>query len=136
MLDIDHFKKVNDTFGHETGDEVLCEIVRRIRSTLRGYDVLGRYGGEEFVISISGEGAPADSSVFERMREVISATPMKTTSGDIQVTASFGVVNTDGSDNRDLLLACADEAMYRAKEQGRNRVFTAGVSPESQPQQD
>ena len=124
MLDIDHFKKVNDTHGHETGDEVLCELVRRVRSTLRGYDVLGRYGGEEFVVSVSGEGAPPDRSVFERMREAISATPMSTTNGKIRITASFGVVNSDGSDNRDLLLAAADSALYEAKNAGRNRVVT------------
>jgi two-component system cell cycle response regulator len=122
MLDIDHFKKVNDTHGHETGDEVLCELVRRVRSALRGYDVLGRYGGEEFVVLVSGEGTPPDRSVFERMREAVSSTPMSTTSGRIRITASFGVVTSDGRDNRDLLLAAADSALYEAKNAGRNRV--------------
>jgi len=124
MLDIDHFKKVNDTYGHETGDEVLCEIVRRIRSTLRAYDVLGRYGGEEFVVAVSGDGAPPDATVFDRMREVIADTPMKTSSGQIHVTASFGVVSTDGSHSRDALLGWADAVLYRAKDEGRNCVVT------------
>ncbi len=129
MLDIDHFKRVNDTHGHETGDEVLCEIVRRIRSTLRAYDILGRYGGEEFVVAISGDGAPPDSTVFERMREVIGDTAMTTSSGQIRVTASFGVVSTDGRLDRDTLLGRADAALYRAKDAGRNCVVTGEEPP-------
>lgn len=121
FLDLDRFKAVNDTLGHQAGDLVLAECSRRIRSVLRPYDAVGRFGGEEFLIVVPlTSSCPRD--MFERIRLVMSETPMYI--GDIQltVTVSQGVVAWNGTDLVDELLAKADETMYRAKQLGRDRV--------------
>ncbi|MBI9113305.1 diguanylate cyclase [Maridesulfovibrio ferrireducens] len=128
LLDIDHFKAVNDTYGHQTGDDVLCELVRTINSGLRKYDSLGRIGGEEFVVVMPGKVGADSVSQFERLRSSIQKTKMKTRTGDLAITVSVGVVCAPPGASIDDLLAMADEALYQAKAGGRNRVTLAESS--------
>jgi diguanylate cyclase (GGDEF)-like protein len=127
LLDLDHFKSVNDTLGHLAGDVVLKEAARRMTQAVRPYDTVGRYGGEEFLVvapSSDGEGTLA---LAERIREAIQSTPVTTEAGDVRVTASCGVAASIESNRLDAhtLLRLADEALYRAKERGRNRTEPA-----------
>jgi two-component system cell cycle response regulator len=130
MLDIDHFKRVNDTHGHAVGDGVLCEVVRRALGVMRPYDTFGRIGGEEFLVLIPGSGEEELRDVLERIRGVIGSTPIVVGGHEIAVTVSLGGV-TRGSESADGLIARADDALYTAKEQGRDRVVLA-VSAEEQ----
>jgi two-component system cell cycle response regulator len=123
LLDVDHFKSVNDTYGHLCGDVVLQEVVRRVNSTVRAYDTVGRYGGEEFLIvapSSSGEGV---LRLSERIRLAIEEKPIATDAGEISVTVSLGLAVSSESAYLDskMMLGTADEALYRAKAEGRNR---------------
>lgn len=130
MGDIDHFKQINDKFGHLSGDAVLRETARRLRVTQRASDAVGRYGGEEFVILAPDCAVAGAVLLAERFREAISAEPMVITGGSLTVTMSFGVATTSDMDQSGQLLRSADEALYRAKEQGRNRVVS---SPTGKP---
>jgi two-component system, cell cycle response regulator len=124
ITDLDHFKRINDTYGHPAGDAVLQEAARRMQLALRPYDRLGRYGGEEFLIIASGCELSQTVALAERIRSFMSADPVTSHAGEIPVTASLGVaVGSDqvGKD-RGALIAAADEALYRAKKAGRNRV--------------
>lgn len=123
MVDIDHFKIVNDTHGHAAGDEVLQEATRRIRSAMRDYDFIGRYGGEEFLLLLPGCDARSASGVAERVRAGIAAKPAQIGTVVLPVSASLGVAwTTSGSVGPNVLIQAADEALYRAKTLGRNRV--------------
>ena len=139
MIDIDHFKQVNDTYGHAVGDEVIVEVASRLAAALRESDVIGRYGGEEFALLLpdlgAGESGPADigqdvgsigADFGERLRLAVTGEPVPTSAGPLDVTVSVGVATSDPSD-RDLaaLLNRADQALYRAKNEGRNRVRSA-----------
>jgi diguanylate cyclase (GGDEF)-like protein len=126
ICDVDEFKAVNDTHGHQVGDEVLVGIVRLITGSLRGHDVLGRYGGDEFVVLVRHVGAAGLRVLFERMRTAAADQPMHTRAGDLSVTLSFGVSSWTEDQTEDELLAAADAALYRAKSAGRNRVCIAG----------
>ena len=137
MADLDHFKRINDSYGHPTGDAVLREVGRRLVESVRNYDYVGRYGGEEFLIILA-ECAPADLIVrAERIRNYISEKPVPTDSGPISVTISIGVAAQPpaGSELRkeeEELVRAADTALYSAKANGRNRVEQApGLCPES-----
>ena len=123
LLDVDHFKSVNDTYGHLRGDTVLQEVVRRVTSTVRAYDTVGRYGGEEFLIVAPSSGAEGILRPSERVRLAIEATPIKTDAGEISVTVSLGLaVSSEAAPlDPELMLSTADEALYRAKADGRNR---------------
>jgi diguanylate cyclase (GGDEF)-like protein len=122
MLDIDHFKRINDTHGHQVGDDVIRGVVARLRSHCRDTDVLGRYGGEEFVLLLPEAGSHA-SETAERLRDEVARTPLETRAGPIEVTISVGVAHLQPADTEpDTLLARADESLYRAKQAGRNRV--------------
>jgi two-component system cell cycle response regulator len=122
VLDVDHFKHVNDTYGHAAGDQVLREVVRRLTVAFRPYDGLGRIGGEEFLVLIPGA-APEDArAVLERARQVVCATSVDHADRRIDVTISLGGTTTRGDEPEDQVLIRADEALYRAKELGRNRV--------------
>ncbi|MGO8815736.1 MAG: diguanylate cyclase [Terriglobia bacterium] len=121
MADLDHFKRINDTLGHQTGDAVLQEVVRRIQSVLRPYDVLGRYGGEEFLLVAPGCDSTAALSLAEKVRRSVVSTPVPTTSGPIPVTLTLGVANLVADSNLESLLRSADDALYRGKKAGRNR---------------
>lgn len=122
MFDIDHFKKVNDSYGHQSGDLVLKECVNRIASGLRQYDILGRYGGEEFMIIIPGASLEQARGVCERIRKFIADGEMRTLEAKVSITASLGVATTDGKVDAESLLKAADRALYKAKDRGRNRV--------------
>jgi two-component system, cell cycle response regulator len=128
--DIDHFKLVNDRYGHAVGDEILCAIVRRLENGLRAYDHLGRWGGEEFLIIAPGCPVGEAFKLFDRLRTSIPAEPMPTKAGPIPVTISLGVTVGDGSQAGADLFAAADAAVYRAKDEGRNRVcLSVGTGP-------
>jgi eukaryotic-like serine/threonine-protein kinase len=125
MVDIDHFKRINDTYGHPVGDEVIRVVAARLRQTIRGGDVLGRYGGEEFAL-ITPETSAAAVELAERLREVVCREPVRTEVGPLPVTISVGMAYTDGGGQPlRKLLASADAALYEAKQRGRNRVATA-----------
>ena len=123
LVDIDRFKYINDTYGHAVGDEVLCEISHRVRSLLRAYDAAGRYGGEEFLVVLPGADAHNARVVAERLRDGVQATPVTGESFSHEVTASIGLACTEavGFESSALILV-ADQALYRAKAGGRNRV--------------
>jgi diguanylate cyclase (GGDEF)-like protein len=147
MMDIDHFKLFNDTWGHQAGDEALRHVVSIISSMLRKNDFLGRYGGEEFVFFFSHADKKTGIAIAERVREAIASTPVKIGAGLVPISASLGVVLTEDVDIPEPetapaagkaklpegsapeggifehLLRCADLALYRAKEEGRNRVI-------------
>lgn len=121
LIDIDHFKAVNDRYGHGAGDKVLTSFVERLRPGLRGMDSIGRLGGEEFAILLVGADVDRASMVCERLRAMVSAQPMRTDGGEaIGVTFSAGLVELDGSLGRTEILEAADKALYRAKNGGRN----------------
>jgi diguanylate cyclase (GGDEF)-like protein len=126
IFDIDHFKKINDTYGHPVGDEVLCGFVHLLMSNLRPYDYLGRFGGEEFVMITPGirEGIEL-KMLYERFLDVIANNQVPTKAGNISITVSIGVAIWRGNEKVDELLTAADAAMYRAKREGRNRVCLA-----------
>jgi two-component system cell cycle response regulator len=123
LIDIDHFKQVNDTCGHLTGDAVLKEAARRIASCVRPYDTVGRYGGEEFLVVAPSCDRPGSVRLAERIREFLPAAPIETETGLMTVTASCGIAVSLAAKPLDpkQLLLLADEALYRAKELGRNR---------------
>jgi len=124
MLDIDHFKAVNDTFGHQAGDEVLRELCQRLQKSVRAYDAIGRYGGEEFVVVFPETGAAQAKSQGERLRLAVESAPFELGGEPRTVTVSVGVA-TSGQDTVEGLLSRADAALYQAKREGRNRVIVA-----------
>jgi len=130
MLDIDHFKLVNDTYGHAAGDAALCEVVRRVLGVMRPYDSFGRFGGEEFLVIVPGSGERELTDVLERIRSVIGSAPIVVDGHELAVTVSLGGA-TRGRELADGLIARADDALYAAKEQGRDRVVLA-VSAETE----
>lgn len=127
LMDIDHFKSINDTFGHLCGDEVLKEVCSRIRRSLRAYDCFGRIGGEEFLIVIPGSNVLTCIAVAERLRGVIFTQPVCSSKGPIRVSSSFGVTELVPGEGIDPLLERADRALYRAKAMGRNRVESVAL---------
>lgn len=124
MIDIDHFKPINDNFGHDAGDEVLRQVSARIQSSLRSMDFACRYGGEEFVIVMPDADIETANTVGERLRDAISAEPFLVPEGrgGISVTISLGAAVWHEDDDAQSLLKRADEALYRAKRDGRNRL--------------
>ncbi len=130
MTDIDRFKLVNDTYGHDVGDEVLREFAARIRSTVRGADLACRYGGEEFVVVMPDTPMELATSVAERLRALIEDKPFHVRSIDreLSITASLGIATSSGAFGApDELLKQADRALYEAKHTGRNRVVAAAA---------
>jgi diguanylate cyclase (GGDEF)-like protein len=125
MIDIDRFKWVNDAHGHQVGDEVLTETARRIATTLREGDLLGRYGGEEFVAVLVGGSSDDAAGVAQRVVSALSATPVRTRGGDVPTTISAGVATMSGDETIDEVLQRADDALYRSKLDGRNKVTVA-----------
>ncbi|MGD0404515.1 MAG: diguanylate cyclase [Candidatus Acidiferrales bacterium] len=134
LLDVDHFKLVNDTYGHLCGDAVLQEVVRRVTSTVRAYDTVGRYGGEEFLIVAPSSSAEGILRLSERVRLAIETETIKTDAGEISVTVSLGLAVSSETAHLDpkIMLSTADEALYRAKAEGRNRS-EMGTSEDSVP---
>lgn len=123
MLDIDHFKKINDTYGHAVGDEVIREVGRRLATTLRSGDILCRYGGEEFAVLLTeAVGAPEAYLAATRLHGAVTAAPIMTASGPLPVTVSVGLAGPTASPSLEILLKLADEALYVAKRNGRDQV--------------
>ncbi|MBR9981771.1 MAG: diguanylate cyclase [Desulfatitalea sp.] len=122
MCDIDHFKRINDTHGHQTGDEVLCAFGRILQEGIRPYDSAGRMGGEEFLVIAPVRPGRMAMTVFERLRRALADTPIETRSGPISISISIGVASATVGGSVDRLLAAADAALYQAKARGRNRV--------------
>lgn len=128
VLDLDHFKRVNDVFGHDAGDDVLRECADRLRTLVRGIDIVARFGGEEFVIAMPDTDAFAASRVAERIRDLIDKKPFIVANGEkkLHVTVSIGVATTGrGAVDAESLFKQADEALYEAKRAGRNCVRAA-----------
>ncbi|MGB0034036.1 MAG: diguanylate cyclase [Candidatus Acidiferrales bacterium] len=123
LLDIDHFKWVNDKHGHLIGDVVLQEVARRMTSSVRPYDLVGRYGGEEFLIVVPSSDSLGTLGLAERIRKAIESKPVVTPAGEVSVTASLGVAVSSESNPLEpkALLNSVDLALYRAKDLGRNR---------------
>jgi diguanylate cyclase (GGDEF)-like protein len=116
LLDLDYFKRINDTHGHLAGDAVLVEVARRLRVAVRPYDAVGRYGGEEFIMVLPGLTLPADAGRIEALRDAVRGTPVDIGGGQVlPVTAPDAVA----------LLGRADQALYRSKNEGRDRISYA-----------
>jgi diguanylate cyclase (GGDEF)-like protein len=127
--DLDHFKRINDTYGHLAGDAVLKEAARRIQEAVRSYDAVGRYGGEEFLIILSSCEDDLDMvKQAERIRSRVSSSLVPTSEGEIEVTMSLGVASSSDYPEVEDMIRAADAALYRAKRAGRNRVEVA-VAP-------
>jgi two-component system, cell cycle response regulator len=124
MLDLDHFKKINDTCGHLTGDAVLKETAQRITQVVRSYDFVGRYGGEEFLVLLPGCDKEQAEQSGERIRLAVMATPVVAGGSEISVTISIGATATIGGPETEVL-AIADAALYQAKSAGRNRTVAS-----------
>ncbi len=124
MLDIDHFKPINDNFGHQCGDMVIREIGERLRNQLRKYDYAGRYGGEEFFIILPNTNLNQALSIGERFRREIEKTKFQCGDEYIAITVSLGISQYRASESREKWIDRADKAMYKAKQLGRNRACT------------
>jgi two-component system, cell cycle response regulator len=128
LCDVDHFKNVNDTYGHTVGDEALQGVSKRLQDAVRSHDAVGRYGGEEFLIVMGGTGRDELRERAEQVRNIISCLPFCTSQGKIAVSLSIGIVTIDDWNNSlpvELFLKEADDALYRAKADGRDRVVSA-----------
>lgn len=134
MLDIDHFKRVNDTYGHQAGDVTLSTLSRLIKDDLRELDVVARYGGEEFMVICTNTAIDGASLVAERLRKLIESHHVEMPDGtggtlSIQISISIGVASVSANvDSKEKLVQAADQALYRAKKEGRNRVIIATTS--------
>ncbi len=130
ILDLDHFKSVNDTYGHLCGDQVLREAARRIAACVRTYDTVGRYGGEEFLVVAPTTDRAGALALAERIRQSIEQPPIETDAGTIKATASCGVASNNCGNriSATALLKLADDALYQAKALGRNRCELADPS--------
>ena len=132
LFDIDHFKKFNDTYGHQTGDVVLSALGRVIEDSIRDSDFAARYGGEEFAVILYHTDPPAAVDVAERLRQMVEGREIQDKDEVLHVTISIGVATFPHEEIRDskTLIECADKALYKAKENGRNRVetFDSGTS--------
>ena len=124
ILDIDHFKKVNDTYGHGVGDEALKSVAGILKSSIRSYDQVGRWGGEEFMLVFPGITLKECFKVTERIRCDLAAKPLEALNRSVAITASLGISSRieDGATTLEALFKIADEALYVAKNRGRNRI--------------
>jgi diguanylate cyclase (GGDEF)-like protein len=125
MLDLDHFKHINDTYGHLAGDAVLREAARRMREAIRPYDCLGRYGGEEFLLVFADCESAGAVALAERLRLAVSQDAMVLAEGQVSITLSAGIATSGATHEALVLVGAADTALYRAKRNGRNRIEIA-----------
>jgi two-component system, cell cycle response regulator len=129
MADLDHFKEINDSYGHLVGDDVLKETGHRLAAAVRNHDWVGRYGGEEFLIIVPGCNASGLAASAERLRQSVSCRPFKSSAGELSVTLSLGAAIAESGRMEtvdcEALLRAADEALYAAKAKGRNRIESA-----------
>ena len=130
MADIDHFKRVNDTYGHRIGDEVISRVAEVLRGQSRQSDLPVRYGGEEFSVLLPDESIESAAALAERCRKDIEEICVSSAGQEVRVTASFGVSDTNITDSPESLIESADAALYQAKDSGRNRVVSAGAEVE------
>lgn len=128
MVDIDHFKRVNDTFGHAGGDQVLCQTSSLLKGSIRKKDTVARYGGEEFILILPEANLDATFVIAERIRRLVENTPFEIGGTKIQLTISMGISNfpTHQARSKEELVKMADEALYEAKRGGRNKVCIFG----------
>lgn len=138
LIDLDHFKKINDTYGHLAGDFVLQEVSRRLKTTIRAYDSIGRYGGEEFLVVVPGSGEIELCELAERLRTVVEKDPIWVGGHQIRLTLSVGAVLAPprAGNTVQSVLANADSALYKAKKFGRNRYVFADARKVTVPQSD
>ena len=124
LVDIDYFKKINDTYGHYIGDEVLVEVASRMRKHIRSYDKIGRYGGDELLVVLPNCGLPVVKEIGERIREVVCTKKIKTEIGPIGVTLSLGGISSEEQStiSAEGLIKASDHALYQAKRNGRNCI--------------
>ncbi|MHB8059215.1 MAG: GGDEF domain-containing protein, partial [Gaiellaceae bacterium] len=122
FIDIDHFKQINDEYGHSIGDQVLTMVARTIQGVARTHDFIGRWGGEEFVMVVAGTDEPGLLSIAERVRSLVETSGLRTEKGEIRVTASIGATVPKPGDSVESIIARVDERMYRSKAAGRNCV--------------
>ncbi len=125
MLDVDHFKQVNDKFGHQTGDRVLCELARRMAVVARESDIVARYGGEEFVLVLPDTNLEQARIVAGKLRETVARLKFRYEQNPVPVTISAGVAQVRRDEDMNAVMSRVDQALYRAKEGGRNRVMVA-----------
>lgn len=125
FLDIDHFKNINDTYGHDAGDAALKVVGRVLQGTLRGGDMIGRWGGEEFVVAFMGAKPIDQPAVGEKLRRALEAAEFTYQDQHIPLTASIGVAKYHNGEVLEDIIKRADGAMYQAKQSGRNRVIVA-----------
>ncbi len=125
ILDIDHFKAVNDSLGHQAGDRALQALVQIVQRNIRSHDVLGRWGGEEFVVLLTQTQAEAGLANLERIREQVSSTPIEIFTSHLNLTVSIGVTAYLPGEDLERTLARADQALYAAKARGRNQTVWA-----------
>lgn len=128
LIDLDHFKRINDSYGHPTGDQVLVEVSRRIQAALRTLDRVGRHGGEEFLAILPGCVVDAAQRAAQRVIREIAAVPVRCASSTIAVTASIGICTRLPGQTMSVaeMVSAADKALYRAKAEGRDRAVFAG----------
>jgi len=124
MLDIDHFKKINDTYGHTCGDQALQFFAKVCKSAVRKPDIIGRIGGEEFAVILLEAGREEAVGVAERIRVELSKASLSSRSCPVKMTVSIGVLQVEANQTLETALGKADKLMYEAKKQGRNRVVS------------
>ncbi|MDD5136270.1 MAG: GGDEF domain-containing protein, partial [Candidatus Omnitrophica bacterium] len=122
MVDLDRFKQINDTYGHQAGDTILREFAKIIQSKCRQTDVVARYGGEEFVVMLSGAGQKDALDIAEKIREGVQNKKFRFKNDNLGTTISMGVVEFSKEHDKEELVEKADKALYKAKEEGKNRV--------------
>lgn len=132
VIDLDHFKWINDTAGHEAGDHVLVEVGRLLAASARSEDTVGRLGGEEFAVVVPGADLESAIVLAERVKHAIGGKPIRVGERAFELTASIGVVTWDGIEEPSALLSRADGLLYQAKERGRNRVIVESA-PRTDP---
>jgi diguanylate cyclase (GGDEF)-like protein len=125
LIDLDWFKRINDTYGHPTGDEVLRTFAITVFANIRAVDRFGRYGGEEFLLVLPDTVQDTAARMLDRLRTIIADLDWSAFASGMQVTVSAGVATLNPNETSDTFLARADSALYKAKAQGRNRIVSA-----------
>jgi diguanylate cyclase (GGDEF)-like protein len=131
IIDVDHFKSINDTYGHAVGDDILCGLGKHLESQIRPTDIAGRLGGEEFVIVWVGPSDLNPRAAAERLRQHIAESPLATRAEPLKITVSIGVVGVRQGDDLDRLLDRADLALYDSKAAGRNVVTVSEAAAQT-----